>query len=252
MSNVTSTGDSDELEALFDSIVMANTSSEAKPAAPAESKNPAAAAAPDAARNPDESVFEQIGHLTRKLHDALRELGYDKKLEKTVESIPDTRERLAYIVTMTQQAAERALTATETAQPLQEKIEAGAIGLSKKWQRLFDNQLSLDEFKQLAEETRTYLNEVPAHTKATNAQLMEIIMAQDFQDLTGQVIKKVISMAQQMEQDMLQLLVATTPAEKKSEVDSSLLNGPVINTEGRSDIVTSQSQADDLLESLGF
>ncbi|MHB1591259.1 MAG: protein phosphatase CheZ [Sulfuricella sp.] len=252
MSNITSgNGDSDDLEALFDSIVMASST---QPAVP-ETKQ--GAAAPTAAADPtidpgDESLFSQIGHLTRKLHDTLRELGYDKKLAATVDAIPDTRERLAYIATMTQQAAERALTATEVAQPIQDKLEAGAKGLSSKWQRLFDNQLSLEEFKQLAEETRSYLKEVPSQTKATNAQLMEIMMAQDFQDLTGQVIKKVIDMAQQMERDMLQLLLATTPAEKKTEMDAGLLNGPVINAEGRTDVVTSQVQVDDLLESLGF
>ncbi|MDO9064452.1 MAG: protein phosphatase CheZ [Sulfuricella sp.] len=252
MSNVTSgSGDSDDLEALFDSIVMAGSTQPAVSETKQGISAPTAAAEP-AAEPDDESLFSQIGHLTRKLHDTLRELGYDKKLAETVDAIPDTRERLAYIANMTQQAAERALTATEVAQPIQEKLEAGAKGLSSKWQRLFDNQLSLDEFKQLAEETRSYLKEVPSQTKATNAQLMEIMMAQDFQDLTGQVIKKVIDMAHQMERDMLQLLLATTPAEKRTEVDASLLNGPVINAEGRTDVVTSQAQVDDLLESLGF
>ena len=248
MSNLTSgSGDSDDLEALFDSIVMASNTQ------PAISETePDAAADGLAAGADDGSLFSQIGHLTRKLHDTLRELGYDKKLAETVDAIPDTRERLAYIAAMTQQAAERALTATEAAQPIQEKLEAGAKGLSAKWQRLFDNQLSLEEFKQLAEETRDYLKEVPSQTRATNAQLMEIMMAQDFQDLTGQVIKKIIDMAQQMERDMVQLLLATTPAEKKTGMGASLLNGPVVNAEGRTDVVTSQAQVDDLLESLGF
>lgn len=252
MSNVTSgSKDSDDLEALFDSIIMAGSTQPAISVTKQETAAPAVAA--DLTTVPsDGSLFSQIGHLTRKLHDTLRELGYDKKLAETVDTIPDTRERLAYIATMTQQAAERALTATEAAQPIQEKLEAGAMGLSAKWQRLFDNQLSLEEFKNLAEETRSYLKEVPSQTKATNAQLMEIMMAQDFQDLTGQVIKKVIDMAQQMERDMLQLLLATTPAEKKTEMDASLLNGPVINAEGRTDVVTNQAQVDDLLESLGF
>jgi chemotaxis protein CheZ len=243
--------DSDDLEALFDSIIMAGSTQPVVSETKQETAAPAVTA--DLTTVPaDGSLFSQIGHLTRKLHDTLRELGYDKKLAETVDTIPDTRERLAYIATMTQQAAERALTATEAAQPIQEKLEAGAMGLSSKWQRLFDNQLSLEEFKNLAEETRSYLKEVPSQTKATNAQLMEIMMAQDFQDLTGQVIKKVIDMAQQMERDMLQLLLATTPAEKKTEMDASLLNGPVINAEGRTDVVTNQAQVDDLLESLGF
>lgn len=252
MSNVTSgSGDADDLEALFDSIIMASSTQPAVPETKQDTAAPTAAADPTI-NSGEDSLFSQIGHLTRRLHDTLRELGYDKKLAETVDAIPDTRERLAYIATMTQQAAERALTATEVAQPIQERLEAGATGLNSKWQRLFDNQLSLEEFKQLAEETRSYLKEVPSQTKATNAQLMEIMMAQDFQDLTGQVIKKVTDMAQQMERDMLQLLLATTPAEKRIEMDAGLLNGPVINAEGRTDVVTSQVQVDDLLESLGF
>ncbi|MDO8893036.1 MAG: protein phosphatase CheZ [Sulfurimicrobium sp.] len=250
-------GDSDDLEALFDSIVMASQATEP----PAEATPPKSSAADTSTTtvvdSGDESssdkVFSSLGHMTRKLHDTLRELGYDKTLEKAVEGlIPDTRDRLNYIAVKTEQAAERALSATEVAQPLQEKIESGASALSGKWDRMFSNQLSVDEFKQLVSDTRSYLHEVPKHTQATNAQLMEIMMAQDFQDLTGQVIKKVIDLAQQVETQLLQLLIDSTPAEKRNEVDIGLLNGPVVNTEGRSDIVTNQQQVDDLLESLGF
>jgi chemotaxis protein CheZ len=81
---------------------------------------------------------------------------------------------------------------------------------------------------------------------------MEIIMAQDFQDLTGQVIKKVLEAAQNLESQLLALLIEATPEDKRQAVDPGLLNGPVINAAGRSDVVTSQEQVDDLLESLGF
>lgn len=244
-------GDSEELEALFDSIVAASG-----PAEPEivdaevvhEEKRPVS----QPAERGDGTVFSQIGHLTRKLHDTLRELGYDKTLEKAVEAIPDTRDRLDYIAKMTEQAAVRVLTATEVAQPIQDKLEAKSKELAQQWQSVFDNKLGVEEFKQLAAQTRDFLKDVPSQTKATNAQLMEIMMAQDFQDLTGQVIKKTLAMAQSMEHDMLQLLIAVTPLEKKVEVDASLLNGPVINSVGRSDVVTSQQQVDDLLESLGF
>jgi chemotaxis protein CheZ len=254
-------GDSAELEALFDSIVMANR---AQPPSPEPAAQPEEIRAKEDRRptanddahkaeaGAEESIFSQIGHLTRKLHDTLRELGYDKALEKAVETMPDTRDRLAYIAVMTEQAAVRALTAIEAAQPLQEKLESRAATLAGQWQALYDNRLSVEEFKQLAKETRDYLSEVPSHTKQTNAQLLEIMMAQDFQDLTGQVIKKVIDMAQQMEKELLQLLLAATPSEKRTDMDAGLLNGPVINAGGRSDVVTSQEQVDELLESLGF
>jgi chemotaxis protein CheZ len=241
-------GDSEDLEALFDSIVMASQG--AVEAAPEPAKVATISAMEEDGCS--ESVFSSLGHMTRNLHNTLRELGYDKTIETAAAAIPDTRDRLNYIAAMTEKAAERALSATEVAQPLQEKLEAGATGLTAKWDRMFAKQLSVDEFKQLVTDTRTYLGEVPGHTKATNAQLMEIMMAQDFQDLTGQVIKKVIDLAQQVERQLLQLLIESTPPEKRNEISDGLLNGPVVNASGRTDVVTNQQQVDDLLDSLGF
>lgn len=243
-------GDSEDLEALFDSIVMANQET-AEPAVAAPEPVDVAPSTTEE-EGCSNSVFSSLGHMTRNLHNTLRELGYDKSIETAAAAIPDTRDRLNYIAAMTEKAAERALSATEVAQPLQDKLEAGATGLSAKWDRMFARQLSVDEFKQLVTDTRAYLGEVPNHTKATNTQLMEIMMAQDFQDLTGQVIKKVIDLAQQVERQLLQLLIESTPAEKRNEVSEGLLNGPVVNASGRTDIVTNQQQVDDLLDSLGF
>ena len=234
--------DSDDLESLFDSIVSANQTGQAE--------TPKATVSPLVADTGDDGVFKEIGHMTRALHDSLRELGFDKNLEKTAAAIPDARDRLNYIATMTQAAAERVLNATEATQPVVAKIESGAKTLAGEWQKLFDNKLDVSEFKQLALKTHAYLLEVPQHTKQANANLTEIMMAQDFQDLTGQVIKKVMDLTQTLEQQLLVLLVHNAPASVK--IDASLLNGPVVNSAGRTDVVTTQAQVDDLLESLGF
>ena len=154
---------------------------------------------------------------------------------------------------MTEQAACKVLNATDIANPLQEELETGAALLAVKWDALYDNKLSIDEFKLLASETRAFVKTaLPQRTAATKDQLMEIMMAQDFQDLTGRVIKKVISLAQDLEAQLMSLLIEAMPGEKRTESVESLLNGPVINAEGRSDVVASQQQVDDLLESLGF
>jgi len=242
--------DTEDLEALFDSIAMAAAPSAAT--APAPAAEAATAEADSAGMCNNEKVYSQLGQMTRSLHDTLRELGYDKALETAAASIPDARDRLTYIATMTEQAAERALNATEVARPIQDKLSSDAVALSQKWQLMFDKQLSIDKFKELATHTRKYLDEVPEQTRATNVQLTEIMMAQDFQDLTGQVIKKVIELAQQIEQQMVKLLVETIPPSRMAEVNPGLLNGPVINAQGRNDVVTSQEQVDDLLDSLGF
>ncbi len=228
--------DTPELENLFDSIAQAVSQSEG---GEAEGVCP-------------ERVFSQLGQMTRGLHNLLRELGYDKTLEKVANQLPDNRDRLNYIAAMTAQAAERTLNAAEIAQPIQEKMGGTAQDLRGKWDKLFDKQLGVAEFKDLVRDTRSYLADVPSRTEATNAQLMEIILAQDFQDLTGQVIKKVLEAAQNLEAQLLALLIETTPEDKRQAVDPGLLNGPVVNANGRSDVVTSQEQVDDLLESLGF
>lgn len=230
--------DTPELESLFDSIAVAVSHEEM-------GSNGAEGVCP-------ERVFSRIGHMTRGLHDLLRELGLDKTLEKVATDLPDNRDRLNYIASMTAQAAERTLNAAESAQPIQAQLGQTAQALSGQWDRLFNKQLGVDEFKSLVQDTRAYLAQVPQQTAATNTQLMEIIMAQDFQDLTGQVIKKILEAAQQLENQLLGLLIETTPQEKRQSVAPGLLNGPIINAAGRSDVVSSQAQVDDLLESLGF
>ena len=237
-----SAGDCDELQALFDSV-----SAEAAVA-------PAADAGGDASDWPtQEKVFQRVGHMARQLHDTLRELGYDKMLSQTMEALPDAKDRLTYIASLTEQAACKVLNATDVANPLVESLETDAAALAQRWDRVFANQMGVDDFKALAADTRTFLKgQLPDRTAATKAQLMEIMMAQDFQDLTGQVIKKVVSVAQDIESQLMNALIEVMPGERRTESVNSLLNGPVINAEGRTDVVVDQQQVDDLLDSLGF
>ncbi|BCK86673.1 protein phosphatase CheZ [Sideroxyarcus emersonii] len=246
MATNTATQDSDDLEALFDSIIAANAN-EGKPAAVTAANAPALAGDGDPAK-----VINQIGHMARALHDTLRELGLNKEIEKAASTIPDARDRLNYVATLTQQAAERVLNAIDEAQPVVEKVGSQAQHLAKQWDLLFEKKLDVQQFKDLVTQTHAYLHETPRQTRATNAQLTEIMMAQDFQDLTGQVIKKIIELTQSMEQQLLALLLENVPASVRADLNTGLLNGPVVNAQGRTDVVTSQDQVDDLLESLGF
>jgi chemotaxis protein CheZ len=242
-------GDSDDLQALFDSVAsdVADSSAAAGPEAAAEHTG-----AGDGGIVTQEAMFNRIGHMARKLHDSLRELGYDKMLEDTARKMPDAAERLNYIAKMTEQAASRVLNAADIAKPIQDEMKQRSVLLQAQWDKMFANQLSVDEFKQLATVTRAFFAEAPTKIDATNAQLTEIVMAQDFQDLTGQVIKKIVETVQAFESQLLQVLIDVMPDNKKAEAPEGLMNGPVINAVGRNDVVTSQAQVDDLLESLGF
>ncbi len=245
-------GDSADLEALFDSVATqyhAPAAEEAKPAA----ADPAPAAEPGMTWPVQETVFNSIGHMARLLHDTLHQLGYDKLLEKTASALPDAKDRLAYVANLTEQAACRVLNATDVANPLVEEMECEAKVLAQRWDKVFANQLSVDEFKQLATETRGFLKDgLPQRTQATRAQLTEIMMAQDFQDLTGQVIKKIVTLAQELESGLMNVLIEVMPETRRTDEVNSLMNGPVVSAEGRADVVVNQQQVDDLLDSLGF
>lgn len=243
MAQPDASGDSDDLEALFDSV-----SAQTGRVAPAPAMEGAGGGAPA----DEEAIFNSLGHLARNLHDNLRELGYDSKLEAAAQKIPDARERLNYIAQMTEQAASRVLNATDIAKPLQDDLLTRSGAMAQRWEKMFANQLSVEEFKSLAADTRAFFTDAPGKLKTINEQTMEIVMAQDFQDLTGQVVKKVIDLAQQLETQLVQVLIEAMPEERKAEAPDGLMNGPVINAAGRSDVVTTQAQVDDLLESLGF
>jgi chemotaxis protein CheZ len=199
-----------------------------------------------------DEMLARVGQITRTLHDSLRELGFDKVLEKATVDIPDVRDRLNYVARMTEQAAQRVLNATDTAIPLQERIDAGADEILNGWQSTLKAPFSEASYRDMATLTMQCLADMRNDTTATKQQLLDIMMAQDFQDLTGQVIRKVTELAHGLEQQLLQLLIDYSPAEVRREVNSSLLNGPQINPASKSDVVSDQGQVDDLLDSLGF
>src|SRR5574343_395660 len=244
-------GDSDDLQALFDSVSL-ETQAVRQEASLLAGNEQSPSVATDGWHQ-QEAVFNRIGHMARALHDTLGQLGYDKLLEKTVSALPDAKDRLAYVANLTEQAACRVLNATDVAVPLVDDIENGALALGKRWDRVFANELSVGDFKALAEETLAFLNkQLPQKTQGTHAQLTEIMMAQDFQDLTGQVIKKIVALAQDLESGLMNVLIDVLPETKRTEEVASLMNGPVVNAEGRTDVVVNQEQVDDLLDSLGF
>lgn len=207
----------------------------------------------DNAQNADEAgsdeMINRIGQLTRMFHESLRGLGLDQMIEHVAHDIPDARERLNYVAKMTEQAAERVLNATDVASPLQDELSTTALSIEEMWKSVMARPSLKSEYNKAAEETLMFLQQTAKNTKETKDLLMEIMMAQDFQDLTGQVIKKITNLAQDVEKQLVQVLVDYAPPTKRPE--EGLLNGPQID-KTKVDVVGSQAQVDDLLDSLGF
>lgn len=199
------------------------------------------------------TLFSRIGQLTRMLRDSLVNLGLDRTIMDAAEAIPDARERLNYVVQKTSQAADRALTCVEEARPLQDTLSVQAQELSARWDECFKASPELFQANALFNDTQKFLLLAPQIARQTNEQLTEIMMAQDFQDLTGQVIHRMMALVEMVEKELIQVLLENIPKDQiaaQAPVES-LLNGPQID-ESKAGVVASQDQVDDLLDSLGF
>ena len=190
-------------------------------------------------------VFQQLGNITRVLHDTMQQLGVMPKLQTATEGLPDARSRLSYIASKTAAAAEKVLNTVDQA-----KIEHRQISEAT---RAIGELIVADPVKAVASgAVMNFVHEVETSTKRIDDHLTDIMMAQDFHDLTGQVVAKVVTLANDLEDSLVKLLIQVVPEGVREQVDPSVLNGPVVNPEGRTDVVSDQGEVDDLLASLGF
>ncbi len=190
-------------------------------------------------------VFQQLGTITRTLHDTMQRLGVMPKLQVATDGLPDARSRLSYIAEKTAAAAEKVLNSVDQA-------KAEHAGISKATQELAA-AIVADPVRAVASgAVMNFVKDVENRTASIDNHLTDIMLAQDFHDLTGQVVAKVVKLANDLEDSLVKLLVQVVPPEQREKVDPTILQGPVVNAEGRTDVVTNQGEVDDLLASLGF
>ena len=192
-----------------------------------------------------EEVFLQLGQLTRLLHDTLQQLGVMPQLQTAADGLPDARSRLAYIADKTAAAADKVLTSVDKAKEEHQTIAEHTRSLAA--------SLTADPVRAVASgAVYNFVQDIETRTARIDQHLTDIMLAQDFHDLTGQVVAKVVKLANDLEDSLVKLLVQVVPAEQREKVDPSVLHGPVVNAEGRTDVVANQGEVDDLLASLGF
>jgi chemotaxis protein CheZ len=201
---------------------------------------------------PNDLILNRIGQLTRTLHESLRSLGLDKILEQVAIEIPDARDRLNYVAQMTEQAAERVLNSIDLANPLQDEIANEGIQLEVEWRKFIDES-DLNAYNlALVNKTISFIEVSTRNSLATKALLIDIMMAQDFQDLTGQVIKKISLLAHDLELELGRVLTDFSPATSIKDTGTKLLNGHQISPDKDVNALSSQAQVDSLLDTLGF
>jgi chemotaxis protein CheZ len=190
-------------------------------------------------------VFQRLGMLTRQLHDTLTQLGVMPKLQVAADGLPDARSRLQYIAQKTAAAADKVLNSVDSAKAEHHKVAADT--------RRIAAAIVADPVKAVASgAVMNFVGDIEAATQRIDTHLTDIMLAKDFHDLTGQVVAKVVKLAGDLEDSLIKLLVEVAPPEQANKVEQLVLNGPVVNPEGRTDVVSDQGEVDDLLASLGF
>ncbi len=208
--------------------------------------------------NTDKNVIDHLGQLTQMLHECLSELGHDQRLQQAGIEVSDSKDGLAYVVSKTTQAAECSLQAIENAQPILKNLATNVSNLQELWQQVPQSAVvaikNHSVLNNALKQTFDLLDKIPEQTNTVQSCLTEILVAQNFHDLTGQVLQKITRVIETVEQE-IQLLLAQKNSEKREIVTSqknSLLNGPVVNSQKQGNVYVNQDQVDDLLTKLGF
>jgi chemotaxis protein CheZ len=204
----------------------------------------------------EESLYKEVGKLTRRLHDSLTTLEIEEKIiNLTQEDIPGAKERLRYVVTVTEQATQNVLAIIEKSIPVSLSIGVKADDLYGECMKIADGDYSRESISRLLAGIRGFLVDTRENSSLLHGHLTEILMAQEYQDITGQIIKKVIGLVQDVEDSLVKLVKMTghkrsTESEERS---GDIVNGPhVLGVDDNHGHVSNQDDVDNLLASMGF
>lgn len=223
----------------------------------------------------DFGLFQEIGKLTRTVHDAIRNFHADSDIleesgsinsevedgEKSESRMVDATDRLEYVIRLTENAANKTMDMVEETVPVAKELRETAITLKQDWERLMRREMSAEEFRSLYKQIDDFLGFAGSKASNIEGNLSDILMAQDYQDLTGQVIKKVIKLVHEVEDSLVDLVKMASKVETITGIsyepeaplpEKEELEGPQHKANEREDVVSSQDDVDDLLSSLGF
>ncbi len=206
-------------------------------------------------------LFQQLGRLTRDFHEAMNKFRYDDRVSTLAkEEIPDAKERLKYVIQRTDDAAHRTMNAVESSLPVCESLLEKSQELNRLWRRFTQRELTPQQFRELSKQLGVFLGEVEGEAETLKQHLTDVLMAQDFQDITGQIITRVINLVEEVEHSLVELIklggknLKPKPksVDKAKENEGSKLDGPQIPGMESQGVVSGQDEVDDLLSSLGF
>jgi len=196
----------------------------------------------------ERSLFQEIGKLTRQLHEALGATEADSRIAEVArKEFPDARGRLDQVIAMTDKSAHRTMDLVEEGLPILDRMIADNRSLGDQWDRFRRKQIHGDEFRSLVDDMSAFFESNGKGAEALRATLNEVLMAQDFQDLCGQEIRKVMRMVQDVEYTLINMIRSPGGSEKNPQSDKRTSPAGVADSDK-----LGQDEADDILSSLGF
>lgn len=205
-------------------------------------------------------LFAEVGKLTRQLHDSLNNFQLDARIANMAnEDIPDAQTRLMYVIEATEEAANKTMDLVDNCMPIAENLHSGIVSILPDWKKLMTRQLQLGEFNELCHQLDDFLEKGSVDAEKLTGLLTEVLIAQGYQDLTGQVIRRVIELVKEVEDNLVYMLTMFGGAETNEKTNSSIqqadsikAEGPILDAASREDVASDQDDVDDLLSSLGF
>lgn len=188
----------------------------------------------------------RTGLILRDLRNSMQQLGLDKSIAEVAKDIPEARERLGRIVSLTREAADSVINSVERAQPGQDLLAAEADLLRLRWEAWSVAPFKDKQAHELASNTLGWLATVPLITRETSQQLHTIMMAQGFEDITGQIVQHMVGVLNQAERQLVQMLRDSTSC------SGSYMQTSPTNSASLADKPSSQGDVDELLATLGF
>lgn len=207
----------------------------------------------------ENDLFQDVGRLTRELHEKINGFSCDDRLQHIMtDDMPDARERLNFVIKSTEESAHNTLTAVEHGMPIVEGMSKRAQTIQQEWQEFLKHPSDVAAFRNLAAELDQYLDQVVDDAKAVHGDMSSVLMAQGYQDTTGQIIQRVIKLVQDVEQSLVGLIrvtashTNTTNNNSVKKEDDRKGHGPVVPGVTRGEVLNNQDDVDSLLSELGF
>ncbi len=205
----------------------------------------------------ESSLFQELGKLTREIHESINEFSDDDRVvELAQDEIPDAKERLNFIIEKTETAAHKTMTGAESTMDVINDLNTTSDNLEQRWSKFRSSELSKAEFLSMSDDMDKYFASINEKSGKVNSLMTDIMMAQDYQDLTGQMIRQVITMVQEVEEKLVRLVAISGATIKnkddKNKPDGTMAHGPQLDSADDAEVAKNQDDVDDLLASLGF